>query len=89
MVPLRKIFEALGAQITWDDKARTVTAVKDGTTIVLKIGSRIAYKNNSSINLDVCPQIVGNRTLVPLRFIGESFGNRVDWDGVARVALIY
>ncbi len=81
LVPLRAIFEALGATVDWDDSTRTVTASKGSTKIVLTIGSNQATVNGKVYTLEVPARIINNRTLVPLRFIGEAFEEQVDWDG--------
>ncbi len=80
MVPMRAIFEALGAQVSWEGITRTVTANKDGTTIVLTIGKKVSQINGINKNLDVAPVIRGGRTLVPVRFISEALGAVVQWD---------
>ncbi|MCM3733440.1 copper amine oxidase N-terminal domain-containing protein [Fictibacillus nanhaiensis] len=80
VVPLRAIFEALGAEIEWDNKTQTVTATKDDVTITLKIGAKTAKKNGTSVNLDQAAIIKNGRTMVPVRFIGESFDTEVVWD---------
>ncbi len=80
LVPLRAIFEALGASVTWNEATQTVTAVKEDTTIRLTIGSNQLYKNNDIVILDVPAQTKNDRTLVPVRAISESFGITVDWD---------
>lgn len=83
LVPFRAISEALGAEVAWDEAGQAVIAKKGNTTIKLTIGNRIAFINNGSVLLDVPPQIVDSRTLVPIRFISESFGAKVEWDGSA------
>lgn len=80
VVPLRAIFEALGAEITWDNKTQTVTATKDGVTITLKIGEKSATKNGETVELDQEAIALNGRTMVPVRFIGESFDTEVVWD---------
>ncbi|MFE1242997.1 copper amine oxidase N-terminal domain-containing protein [Fictibacillus sp. NPDC058756] len=80
VVPLRAIFEALGAEITWDNKTQTVTATKDGVTITLKIGEKSATKNGETVALDQEAIALNGRTMVPVRFIGESFDTEVVWD---------
>lgn len=81
MVPLRKIFEALGATVSWDDETQTASAVKDDTTIQITIGEKILYKNGKGVTLDVPAQLVDDsRTLVPVRAISESLDVLVGWD---------
>ncbi|MGF7048941.1 hypothetical protein J2T13_003449 [Paenibacillus sp. DS2015] len=80
MLPLRAIFEALDAKVFWNQKAKTVTAKKDGTTIVLKLGSKTATINNVKVNLDVPAQSKKGRTMVPVRFVSEAMGDEVIWN---------
>ena len=88
LVPLRAIFEALGAEIAWDGNTQTVTAVKDGTTISLTLGDKNATKNGETIELEVPAKSVGGRTFVPVRFIADSFGVEVGWnDSMKQVIL--
>lgn len=84
LVPLRAIFEAMGATVDWDDASRTVTAHKGSTVVVLTIGSTSPTINGVVKKIDVPAKIVGNRTLAPLRFVGEAFQGTVDWNGTTR-----
>lgn len=92
MVPMRKIFETLGATVEWDGENRIVTGTKEDTEIKLQIGSNIATKTVSgetkNIELDVTPTIVDGRTLVPVRFIAESLDKTVGWDSDNRTVVI-
>lgn len=88
LVPLRAIFEALDAQVVWDNNTQTVTGSKDNTTVVLKINSRTAQLNGSNILLDVPATIVDGRTMVPARFIAESLGKKVSWEENLKTVLI-
>lgn len=81
LVPLRAIFEALGANVSWDGPTQTVTATKADITIKLQIGSQTAYRNNQAVSLEVPGKIIENRTMVPLRFVSEGLGATVKWDG--------
>lgn len=81
LVPLRKIFEALGASVEWDQQNLTVTATKDGTLIMLTVGKKILFKNGKTTNIDIAPEVINDRTMVPVRVISESFGCNVEWDG--------
>jgi hypothetical protein len=80
LVPMRAIFEKLGASVLWDGDTQTVTANKDGVEINLTIGKETASVNYNLVPLDVPAMIVSDRTMVPLRFISESLGSNVDWD---------
>ena len=88
MVPLRAIFEALGASVEWDDATKTVTSVKGDTTVKLTIGDTNLYVNGAAKVLDVPAQIVDSRTLVPVRAIAESFGCEVGWDDPTKTVTI-
>ena len=85
MVPMRKIFESLGATVDWVEQQQGIIATKDSKIIVMKIGSPVmlvsdmASGSQEKITLDVPPMIVGGRTLVPVRAISESLGVAVDW----------
>ncbi|SDP29194.1 Uncharacterized conserved protein [Paenibacillus sp. yr247] len=80
LVPLRPIFEKLGAVIQWDNETRTVTATKNNKTIKLTIGSTMAYVNGEKNTLSTEAQIINNATMVPVRFVSEALGAEVKWD---------
>ncbi len=81
LVPLRAIFEAMGATVTWDDATKTATGVKGDITVVVAIGSVSPTINGVAKTIDVPAKIVNSRTLAPLRFVCEAFGGTVSWDG--------
>ncbi|HBU83900.1 MAG TPA: hypothetical protein DEF35_20000 [Paenibacillus sp.] len=83
MVPVNAILEALGAEVTWDKIAKTVTAVLNDQTLVLQIGSSTATVNGETLEIDAPAIIKNSRTLVPVRFISEGLGLTVDWDQTA------
>lgn len=87
-VPLRGIFEALGATVVWDGATRTVRAQRDATSVELTLGSYQARVNGQGVSLDAPARSVGGRTMVPLRFIGEALGAGVDWRASTRTVLI-
>jgi hypothetical protein len=80
LVPMRQIFEALGAELTWDAQTSTVTAVKGSTTITVTIGSTDALKDGETIIPDVPAKLVNDRTMIPMRFVSESLGRDVVWN---------
>lgn len=88
LVPLRAIFESLGATVDWNAATRSVSSTRGETSIELSIGSKTMYKNGTGIALDVPAQIVGDRTMVPVRAVAEAFGATVVWDSEAREVYI-
>ncbi|WP_082423146.1 copper amine oxidase N-terminal domain-containing protein [Paenibacillus dakarensis] len=88
MLPMRAIFEALDAKVTWNQKAQTVTAVKDRTTIVLKINAKTATINKQTVYLDVPAKVIKNTTMVPVRFVSESLGEKVGWNSKTKTVTI-
>jgi peptide/nickel transport system substrate-binding protein len=89
LVPLRGIFEKLGATVDWNGETKTIIASKGETKITLTIGKEIALKNNMGVTLDVPAQIINGSTMVPLRFVGEAFGSQVEWDGLNKMVVIF
>jgi hypothetical protein len=77
-VPLRGVFEQLGASVVYDDGQ--INATGNGRNISLHIGSTQATVDGQPQTIDVAPFIVGASTFVPLRFISESLGASVDWN---------
>ncbi len=88
LVPLRAIFQALGANVQWDQNTRTVTGTRDDTVIKLQIDNKIASINGKEVELDVPARIINNSTLVPVRFIAESLDADVKWDRESQTVLI-
>lgn len=88
MVPLRAIFEALGATVEWDGATSTATATRGETVVKLTIGADTMYVNGEGKKLDAPGTIVSGRTLVPLRAVSEAFACGVSWDGPTRMASI-
>ena len=88
LVPMRAIFEAFGMEVEWSGETQTVTANKDGNSIEMMIGKDVFYHNGEAIGLDTPAQIIGDRTLVPVRAISESLDCEVKWDGDERKVII-
>ena len=92
MVPLRKIFEVLGATIEWDGDTETVTASTEEKTIKLQINNHVATvitgEETEEITLDAAPVVIEGRTLVPVRFISETLGLKVGWEQETQTVVI-
>ncbi len=79
MVPVRAIFEAVGATVGWEQKTQTVTSKRGETNIRLTIDEPVIYVNGIAKELDTPAMIIDERTLVPARAISEAYGLYVDW----------
>ena len=88
MVPLRTIFEALGAEVGWDEATSTVTAVKPGYTVIATINNPVISVNGQKKTMDIAPMLIDSRTLVPARFVAEAFDCMVDWDEATYTVII-
>ena len=84
MVPLRGIFEALEIEVEYNAKTRTITGTKGETRIQLAVDSTETTVNGKKVDLDVPATVIEGRTMVPVRFVAESTGQKVDWDPVQR-----
>lgn len=89
MVPLRVIFEALGAEVDWNSDTRTVVAMKNDVTVTATIGSTIMYIDGEKKIMDVAPMLLDGRTLVPARFVAEALECEVEWNQNAKTVYIY
>ena len=80
LVPMRDIFEALGATVKFDKASQTVYGQKGETAIILPLGALTATVSGQPHTLPEPAQLVAGTTLVPLRFISEALGASVGWD---------
>ncbi|MEI3162560.1 MAG: flavodoxin [Lachnospirales bacterium] len=80
LLPIRSIIEEVGGNVEWDSNTQTVSLNYNNNNVQLKINSSTAILNNKNIELDTKPIIIKGRTMLPLRFIAESFGFGTEWD---------
>ena len=88
LVPMRRIFEALGAEVNWDDTSQTVTATKGDITVVMQLDNPGMLINGNKITLSVPPRLTDGSTLVPTRAVAEGLDAVVDWDSAAQTVVI-
>lgn len=81
LVPIRAIIEAFGGTAEWNESTQSVFLTLEGDTVTLFIDSNTAYINDYATVLDTVPTVINERTMLPLRFIAESFNLGVGWDG--------
>lgn len=91
-IPVRAAFEALGADVTWDQATKSVHAVKGEDTVVMTLGSTTAQVTRTGqtqvLQMDVAPFAQGGRTYVPVRFAAQAFSCAVGWDSASRTVMI-
>ncbi|TYP74473.1 copper amine oxidase N-terminal domain-containing protein [Paenibacillus methanolicus] len=79
LVPIR-VAEALGAQVSWQSETHTVKLIKDGRTILLDAEQGTATIDGAKVPLPAKPLVAAESVLIPLRFVSEAFGAKVDWN---------
>jgi hypothetical protein len=85
-VPLRGVFERLGASVVYANG--DINAQGNGRGVHLHIGSTAATVNGQTLYMDVAPFLIGARTLVPLRFVAQALGAAVNWDASSNTVYI-
>ncbi len=88
LLPVRAVVEEIGGTVGWNGETQEVTLSHEQNTILLTIDSTTAYLNGAAQILDTAPTIINDRTMLPIRFIVESFGYTVDWDGDTQAVTI-
>jgi hypothetical protein len=93
LLPIRAVVEAIGGTIAWNAATRTVTIAAGAVTMSLTIGNRMATVGGATLPIDpqnatVVPLIVGGRTMLPVRFVGEQLGGTVEWNAATRTATL-
>jgi len=87
-VPVRGILEQSGATVRWDGAARKVTVKKTNLTVELRIDSAKAIVNGKTVQLEAPAIMIGNSTMLPLRFLVETLDGTVTWDNAAKTVWI-
>ncbi|MDQ7823651.1 MAG: copper amine oxidase N-terminal domain-containing protein [Candidatus Eremiobacteraeota bacterium] len=88
LVPMRGVFEELGAEVKWKAATRTIYAKRDTTEIVIQIGAPFASVSGKTTELAAPAAMVKGRTMVPLRFVSEALGAEVKWLGATKTVMI-
>ena len=88
MIPMRKLFELLGAEVAWNDQTKTATSTLNGNKVSITIGQNKMYVNGREVAIDAPAQVNYDRTYVPLRAISEALNATIEWDGSNKVVYI-
>jgi hypothetical protein len=88
LVPVRGVFEALGAEVNWNGDTKQVSVDTADTNVTLTLNSNEFTVNGETKYLDVPATLINDRTMVPVRAISESLGCNVEWDGANQTVVI-
>ena len=102
LVPMRFLFEQMGAEVVWNDATQTATATVPVTTeeeiqtfglaeeksVTFSVDNTTATVNGSAATMDVPARLINDKTMVPLRFLSENLGFNVQWDEATRTAIV-
>ena len=81
LVPLRGVFEKLGANVDWNKNILEVVIKDENNEIEMLLGNGKVMVNGEIKDIDVPTKMISSRTFAPLRFISENLGHDVRWDG--------
>lgn len=80
LLPLRSVVEGLGGSVAWEEETGTAVFAKGENVIFITIGSKTAFVNTEKHILDTVPIIIDGRTMLPIRFVAENLGFKVEWN---------
>ena len=87
-VAFRSMFENEGGKVTWDARTKTAMSVKGALEVQVPIGTRIARVNGRDVDMGVAASITKGRTIIPVRFFGQTVGANVSWDAATQTAML-
>ena len=87
-VAFRSVFESDGGKVTWDARSKTAKSIKGALEVQVPIGTRIARVNGRDVDMGSAASITKGRTIIPVRFFGETVGANVSWDAATQTAML-
>ena len=88
LVPIRAIIESIGGRVEWENETQSTLLYHEDDIIKLQLNNFTAYVNNKPYTLDVCPIVINERTMLPIRFIAEGFNLAVSWNENSKTVVI-
>ena len=88
LVPAREVFEAMGAKVDWNSTLKRVTVEYNQKKIVLIVNNNEAIINGETVLMDVPGKIINDKIMIPIRFVSEAIGMKVEWDSENRAVWI-
>ena len=89
MLPMRAVYESLGAEVVYEKTNKQITAYKDDNIITLFVNQKVAYVNGTATPLKTAPEIKGGRTMVGLRDGATLIGADIEWDPVYKTVNVW
>lgn len=87
-LPLRVVAEDLGFKVDWNQDKKEIKVSKDKDQVTMHLGTKDFFFNGEKKSMDVMPFVEGERTYVPIRFVGETLGCKVEWDRERAMVLV-
>ncbi len=88
LLPVRGIAETLGAKVEWREETKVVCIEKGSDVAIMQIDNNIGQINGLDKTMDVPVKLINSRTMVPVRFVAEALGCKVDWDDATKTVII-
>ena len=88
LLPLRAVVEGLGGSVAWEAETKTAVFAKGDKVIFMTIGSNTAFVNTTEYTMDTEPIIIDGRTMLPIRFVAENLGFKVEWDESTQIITV-
>ena len=88
LIPARAVFEQMGATVSWDENTRVVEIILGTSNVKLTVDSDTAFVNGTAVTMEVPAMIVGDRTVIPVRFAAESVKCGIAWDDLNRTVSV-
>lgn len=91
LLPIRSVIEELGGVVEWSEEERSILIFFDNLYLVMEIGNTTINLNGENINIDTPPQIINDRTMLPIRFIADNLpGCSIEWNkGQSMIIISY
>jgi hypothetical protein len=80
MIPLRPVYEAIGATVSWDNDTKTVFVSTKGDFFAMQIGKATVFTSKGNISVDYPAEIMDSRTVVPVSVFGSAFGFKSEYN---------
>lgn len=89
LVPLRGVFDNMGFKVSWNEETRSAEIKNNSLEITMTENINRIMVNGDSVEIDVAPQIINNRLMIPLRAVAESSQAQIDWDNDTKTASVF